>query len=192
MIPACLPAPSDTLALSTWSALIARRCAGTGGPVFWPGRYACGPSHLSRSPVRRCLLLLLWLATPIAAVAAAPADALQWRSGLTEINEGWTTHEGDDLRWAEPGFDDTSWKTVDIEDMGPRNRGGTGFGKHLALGPDRADARLLVSGGDGTYELFVNGTLIEGPRLKSGFGSRPTERVFPLSDPGGEFVIALR
>ncbi len=143
--------------------------------------------------MRSCLLLLLWFAASIAAVAATPVDALQWRSGLTEINEGWATRAGDDLEWAQPDFNDSGWTQVDLEDIGPAQPGWRWFRKHVTVGPDHADARLLISGGDGTYELFVNGARIEGPRLKSGFGaSRPTERVFPLSDPRGEFVIALR
>jgi sigma-B regulation protein RsbU (phosphoserine phosphatase) len=143
--------------------------------------------------VRRCLLFLLFLAAPIAAAAAPPVDVLQWRSGLTELNEGWAVRAGDDLRWAQPNFDDSSWQQVDIEDIGPAQSGWRWFRKHVNLGPDQTNVRLLVSGGDGTYELFVNGTRIEGPRLKSGFDvRRPTERVFPLSARRGEFAIALR
>ena len=146
---------------------------------------------------------MLWLgdllrkALPILFVSAAPLGLAQqttpWRSGLSEINEGWATHAGDDLERAQPNFDDTSWLQVDIEDIGPAEPGWRWFRNHINVGPDRSNVRLLISGGDGTYELFVNGARIDGPRLKSPFSvGRPTERAFDLSNLGGQFVIALR
>jgi sigma-B regulation protein RsbU (phosphoserine phosphatase) len=140
-------------------------------------------------PRRKALLLLIALAAPL----ALAQQISPWRSGLSEINEAWTTHAGDDLQWAQPNFDDSTWPQVDIEDIGPAQPGWRWFRKHINVGPDRPSVRLLISGGDGTYELLVNGATIDGPRLKSQFNaSRPTERVFDLSDPRGEFVIALR
>jgi hypothetical protein len=139
---------------------------------------------------------LVALATPISA-SSAPAsqavDILQWRSGLTEINEGWATHEGDDLKWAQPAFDDSHWQQVDIEDIGAAQPGWRWFRKHIDVGPDHSNVRLLVEGGDGAYELFVNGARVEGPRLRSAFAvTRPAERIFDLSNDNGDFALALR
>ncbi len=144
---------------------------------------------LTRLVVWRVLPLVLALATQLGLAQRVS----QWRSGLSEINEGWATHEGDDLQWARPDFDDRAWQQVDIEDMGPARPGWRWFRKRVNVGPDHSNLRLLISGGDGTYELFVNGARVEGPKIKSAFKvSRPTEVVFDLSEQGGEFAIALR
>ena len=140
--------------------------------------------------VKPRLCCLPWR-TPL---ALAPSTAIaQWRSGLSEINESWATHAGDDPQWAQPNFDDSNWPRVDIEDIGSAQPEWRWFRKQINLGPDHSSVHLLLQGGDGTYELFVNGTRVDGPRLNSAFAvSRPTERVFALSDPRGLFVIALR
>lgn len=128
--------------------------------------------------------------------AASPPPAIeesQWRSGLSEINEAWTSHAGDDLRWAQPQFDDSHWPQVDIEDVGPAQPGWRWFRKRINAGPDHPNVRLLISAGDGTYELYVNGAKVEGPRLRSAFDvTRPAERVFDLTSENGDFAIALR
>jgi hypothetical protein len=149
------------------------------------------PRLAFKSALRKAAPLLLAFAAPL---ALAPSEAIaQWRSGLTEINEAWATHAGDDPQWAQPNFDESNWPRVDIEDIGPAQPGWRWFRKQINLGPDGNSVRLLLQGGDGTYELFVNGTRIGGPRLNSAFNvRRPTERVFALSDPGGRFVLALR
>jgi len=144
-----------------------------------------------KSALRKAVPGLLALAALLA--PAATTARAQWRSGLTEINEDWATHAGDDPQWAQPDFNDAQWARVDIEDIGPPQPGWRWFRKQINLGPDHDSVRLLLQGGEGTYELFVNGARLDGPRLNSAFNvSRPTERVFALSDPGGRFVIALR
>lgn len=150
-----------------------------------------------RDSLRKALPVLLLFAAP-PAIAQPPApnspiEITQWRSGLSEINEGWKTHDGDDLKWAQPAFDDGDWKAVDIEDIGPAQTGWRWFRKHINVGPDHPNIRILLEGGDGTYELFVNGARVEGPRLQSAFAvTRPVERVFDLSNDIGDFALALR
>src|SRR5258708_25198609 len=111
-----------------------------------------------RDSLRKALPVLLLFAAPLAIAQPAspnkPVEITQWRSGLTEINEGWATHEGDDLKWAQPAFDDSLWQQVDIEDIGAARPGWRWFRKHVNAGPDRPSIRLLLEGGDGTYELF--------------------------------------
>ena len=144
--------------------------------------------------MRRLLLVLMALAlAALAAARAQDAELTQWRSGLVELDEDWAAQDGDDLNWAKPKFDDSGWKTVNIEDMGAARRGWHWFRKRVKVGPDYPNVRLLIEGGDGTYELYVNGELQPGARIHSPFNvSRPTERVFALSNDAGEFTIALR
>jgi hypothetical protein len=113
--------------------------------------------------MRRLPLVLLALA--LAALAAARAQNVgltHWRSGLIELNEDWAAQDGDDASWAKTDFDDSGWKTVDIEDQGPARQGWRWFRKRVKVGPDYTDVRLLIEGGDGTYELYVNGELQPG------------------------------
>ncbi len=127
------------------------------------------------------LLVLLALSLACAAGSAAPAEVMQWRSGLTEINEGWAAHDGDNMAWASAGFDDSNWKTVDLEDMGIAQPGWRWFRKHVNVGPDYPEVKLLLDGGEGTYELYVNGQRVQGAGILSPLAvNRPVERVFTL------------
>jgi len=124
---------------------------------------------------------------------AAPAQVTQWRSGLTELNQNWLEHDGDQIEWSQPKFDDSQWNSVDLEDLGPALQGWHWYRRQVKLGPNQQGVRLLIAGGEGTYELFVNGIRIPGPALRSSlFVGRPVESVFPLSDSSGIFEIALR
>jgi phosphoserine phosphatase RsbU/P len=117
----------------------------------------------------------------------------QWRSGFIQISDDWVEQDGDNLAWARPDFDTSDWKTVDLDGMGPAKSGWHWFRKHVNLGPGHADAWLLVEGGDGIYEVYVNGARLPGASLHSAFNIyRPTERAFQLHDDNGDFTIALR
>jgi hypothetical protein len=138
-------------------------------------------------------LILLVFSLACARGGAAPVQVTEWRSGLTEINEGWAAHDGDNMAWASTGLDDSGWKTVDLEDMGAAQPGWRWFRKHVTVGPDYPKVRLLLQGGEGTYELYVNGQRMHGagilPPLEV---NRPVERVFALENDNGDFEIALR
>jgi phosphoserine phosphatase RsbU/P len=151
--------------------------------------------------VRRALLLIAAFSAMCACSSAQAAPALpapteplmQWRSGLIQIGENWAEHDGDNSSWARPDFDTSAWTTVDLDSMGPAQTGWYWFRKHLNLGPGHADAWLLIEGGDGTYEVYVNGVRLPGASLHSSFNVyRPTERAFQLHDDNGDFTIALR
>jgi hypothetical protein len=122
-----------------------------------------------------------------------PAEPIEWRTGLIEINENWLTQGGDNLAWATPEFNDAGWQTVDIEDMGSAAPGWRWFRRHVSTGPDHPEVRLLVEGGNGAYELYVNGQKIPGTEIRSAFNvSRPAERVFELNNDSGDFALAIR
>jgi phosphoserine phosphatase RsbU/P len=134
-------------------------------------------------------LVFLRLCAP---ALAAHTEVTQWRSGLIELNEGWLEHDGDETEWSRPEFDDGTWSTVDLDDLGPARQGWRWYRHRVNFGRQR-ELRLLLAGGDGTYELFVNGIPVPGPILRpSLLVRRPVEAVFPVSDPNGIFEIALR
>jgi len=142
--------------------------------------------------------LELWMALAAHVLLAQPAspsqDAItQWRSGLSEISEGWAEHDGDNLAWKQPEFDDSGWNRVDLDDLGGATAGWRWYRKRVTLTPDHPRVRLMIEGGDGTYELYVNGERAEGAQLRSAFNvRRPTERVFSLPDEPETYVFALR
>ena len=139
------------------------------------------------------ILLLCSLACGAGAAAPEPVDVTHWRSGLVEINDAWAAHDGDNMAWAAPGFDDRNWQTVDLEDMGSAQPGWHWFRKHVNVGPDYPEVKLLLAGGLGTYELYVNGQRMEGAQILPSLAlNRPVERVFTLDDDNGDFEIALR
>jgi phosphoserine phosphatase RsbU/P len=142
--------------------------------------------------VRRLLILVLALAWTRCALAG-PTEQMKWRSGLTEIDDGWSQHDGDNLEWAQPALNDISWTTVDLTDIGPARNGWHWFRKRVNVGPEHPDLRLMIEGGVGTYELYVNGARVPGAGLNSQFNVyRPIERVFALHSDSGEFTLALR
>ncbi len=147
-------------------------------------------------------LVLLVMVSCVPAVAAAqehdqepaPAvlDATQWRTGLVKLLPGWREHEGDDLAWAAPDFDDSGWKRIDLDDLGAAQPGWRWYRLHVKLKPGHDHLHLLFAGGEGTYELYIDGVRQDGPGLRSLFGvKRPTEQVYSLDDET-DLVLALR
>jgi phosphoserine phosphatase RsbU/P len=144
--------------------------------------------------VRKLLLLIVALLIPATLAAQAKsAELTPLRSGMVEIDKGWAEHEGDQMIWASPDFDDASWKTVNLEDQGSACKGWRWYRKHVRFGSEHPDMRLLIDGGDGTYEVYVNGKLLPGARIHSAIKvRRPIGRVFVVKDVEGGFTIALR
>jgi phosphoserine phosphatase RsbU/P len=130
-------------------------------------------------------------ATPAPSAQAVPLT--QWRSGFIQISDNWVEHDGDNMAWATRDFDTSDWKAVDLDSMGRAQTGWHWFRKHVNLGPEHADAWLLLEGGNGIYEVYVNGARLPGASLHSAFNVyRPTERAFQLHDDNGDFTFALR
>jgi hypothetical protein len=84
----------------------------------------------------------------------------------SDIDSGWRTHEGDNSAWASPGLDDSAWENAQLDDLqssqagwalGPSRSGWRWFRLHLKLHENHPDLALLIEGGEGTYELYVNG-----------------------------------
>ena len=145
------------------------------------------------SPKRTVAFALGILSLCAPALTAAPIAVTHWQSGLIELDQGWSEHGGDEAEWSHPEFDDSAWGIVDLEDMGPAREGWQWYRHRFNFGPDQRDLRLLLAGGDGTYELFINGMRVSGPTLRSSLlVSRPVEAVFPVSSENGIFEIALR
>lgn len=129
-------------------------------------------------------------------------DRAHARDWSRDIDSGWRMHEGDDPSWASPAFDDSAWQAVELDDLesskagwtlGASKAGWRWYRLRLKLHENHPDLALLIDGGEGAYELYLNGVQVSGPQLRSSFRvKRPTERVVPLDVPGTDLEIALR
>ena len=127
---------------------------------------------------------------PGAPVTIDRPHAQDWSS---DIDGGWRTHAGDDMAWANPGFDDSRWETVRLDDLGPAQEGWRWYRLRIKLHENHPDLALLIDGGEGIYSLYFNGNQISGPELRSAFRvNRPVERVVPVDMPGTDLQISLR
>jgi hypothetical protein len=142
-----------------------------------------------------CALVWLCLVAPFALSRAAMAqvDTTEWRSGLVSLKNGWLAQEGDDPSWAKSDLDDRGWHKVELDDLGASKPGWRWYRIHVKLTPGHKEVNLLIAGGEGTYEIFLNGERADGAGIRSMFGVyRPTEQIFVPQNDGDELTIALR
>ena len=65
------------------------------------------------------LRALAWLALLVAAVSPASAAtvSLATMERPTDVTRGWVYQPGDDPAWAAPGFDDSKWEEVNLDEV---------------------------------------------------------------------------
>src|SRR5580704_4975485 len=85
---------------------------------------------------------LVFLALCASAFAVPPAELTPWRSGLTEVDEDWVEHDGDDLQWARADLDDTAWGAVNLDDLGPAAPGWRWYRRRIHLGLGQPEVRF--------------------------------------------------
>ncbi|HXS78119.1 MAG TPA: SpoIIE family protein phosphatase [Terracidiphilus sp.] len=114
------------------------------------------------------------------------AEQVVLGSSSVELNGPWKFHKGDDMRWAEPGFNDSGWASVDLTPpagsydpfLGTSgfmpgwtalgNRGYWGYAWYRLQANVQYDPGLAAGGlemkmpndVDDAYQVFVNGQLI--------------------------------
>ncbi|HSZ16117.1 MAG TPA: PP2C family protein-serine/threonine phosphatase [Terracidiphilus sp.] len=136
-------------------------------------------------------VLLVGLLCPL--LQGQVVDATKWTSGTTDLNPGWRTQAGDDLRWAQPTFDDRAWNTIELDDMGAAQPGWRWFRLRFKLAHGHPHEHLLIVGGEGVYAAYVNGQRVEDAQLKPWYAlKRPVEEIVPLDDGADDFTLALR
>jgi hypothetical protein len=122
------------------------------------------------------------------AVTVAP-----WHDGLQPLDYGWLEHKGDDIAWANPNFDDNSWQPVELDDLDAAQPGWRWYRLHLALAAGSSHLHLLIDGGQGIYELYLNGQRVTDTSIHPLFGvTRPREQVYALPGQKNSVVLALR
>jgi hypothetical protein len=142
-----------------------------------------------------CLSVSLWGQT---------LDVSHFQNGSTSLAGRWKFHPGDDPRWADPNFDDSAWKPVQV----PGSLGRQGYPNFSGYGWYRRELRydrgpapdLVFKSGviASVGEFFANGLRLgrfgsfpPHPRIYPG---RPMPFPLPASrwGPNGRLVLAIR
>jgi len=147
----------------------------------------------------RAIFSILLSAVSLATLTFAPAEAVAqasrfpaWPDGSLSLNGGWRTHTGDNPAWAQPGFDDAAWPVITLGNQDADSAGWRWYRLSVDLPAQPAPLALLITGGDGTYEVYVNGRRLPEPALRSSLLiTLPKARIVPVSATG-RTEIALR
>jgi hypothetical protein len=179
----------------------------------------------------RLVLLPLLLSGPFASLSAAQSAAtappqaattqqpaasvtsVQLGASAVELGGLWKFHVGDDLAWAQPTLDDSSWKTLDLTppagSADPTIPGWTATGYpdysgfawyRLRVNVDGAAHTLALKmpdSADDAYQVYVNGSLVgEFGNFKSthivAYSTQPQEYRLPKAVRNGPMTIAIR
>jgi phosphoserine phosphatase RsbU/P len=162
-----------------------------------------------------CIALTFLLVSPAFAhvpdqtASASTANHIN-RSGLVDatelgepiaLNDGWRVHSGDNLAWANPSYDDSTWPTLAFgpgaaDQMFEQAQGFVWIRIHIKLDSDHGPLSLLLNRAGSSYEVFANGqTVGHYGNFRSIYGFLlPTAQVVSLggSAPGDQLVLALR
>lgn len=139
------------------------------------------------------LALLLELLLGIRAMQAQAVDAGQWQSGSVDLVNGWRVHDGDDLAWAQPRFDDSQWQSVELDSLGACEPKFRWYRLHVKMPHGHMHEHLLIVGGEGVFAAYVNGQAVEDAQLEPWYAQkRPVEEIIPLDDSVDDFTLALR
>ncbi len=112
------------------------------------------------------VLVLLLLCCGSLAQGQSPAlDLEAHRQLITPVAVDWRFHPGDDPRWAQPNFDDSSWKLMqpadDWDAQGYSEQQGLAWFRFRVLVPaSMAPLVMQLPRIDRSYQLFANGELI--------------------------------
>ncbi|MGC2636544.1 MAG: SpoIIE family protein phosphatase [Acidobacteriaceae bacterium] len=140
--------------------------------------------------MRKVALFCLGLLVLAGGLAAAQTSA--WTNGSADLNSGWRAQSGDNPAWAQPNIDDRSWPVITLNAANDA-AGWRWYRLHTAMPASKVPLALLITGGTGTYEVYVNGQRIPGPALlPDRLVTYPRSRMLSLPAIPGNAVIALR
>lgn len=123
------------------------------------------------------------------------------RVQMAELRGLWRFHTGDDLRWADPGFDDSSWNLLrsneDWSQQGYANYGGFAWYRFKVIVPDgTAPLGLYMPSLSTSYQVFADGRLINQfgrlPPHQRVYTKAPRLIALPPARQGQPMVIAIR
>jgi sigma-B regulation protein RsbU (phosphoserine phosphatase) len=160
---------------------------------------------------RSCIAAALVAIASIACARGQVVDFQDERQPVVEIHDLWRFHTGDDpdgkLGWADPGFDDSSWKLLRSDQPWsiqgfPGYSGIAWYRFKVILPPNQQHLALYIPEISTSYQVFADG------RLSGQFGGLPprenvvqsfgvgTTKLIPLpsdlTSRGGPLTIAIR
>ena len=153
--------------------------------------------------LRSFCLAFAFLTLQIAA-SAQVFDIEKDRVSMTVLDGLWRFHTGDDPRWADPGFDDSSWallrSNASWSSQGYKDYGGMAWYRFQVIVPDhRQPLALFMRRFMTSYEVFAGGRLIGQygglpPHQRADSGDRVQVFVIPsdVAVPGEPLQIAIR
>jgi hypothetical protein len=162
------------------------------------------PNVLPRgSSVRiRSLCLALPFLAPALSNPAQVFDLDKGREHVASLDGLWRFHPGDDPRWADPAFDDSSWPLITSEkgwgEQGYKNMSGTAWYRARVLVPvGEGPLAVSVPGVGTSYQLFADGSLIGGeggmpPHEHADYYPHPSVHLLPRFDHAQTVSLAFR
>jgi hypothetical protein len=153
--------------------------------------------------VRRLLWLPLLLAAMSLVRPICGQDSVAFKTqdpgkGFVEIGGSWHFHTGDDLAWAQPAYDDSSWEqlrgdTTWGSQTHPAYAGFAWYRKPIEVTAAGDPPAILMPPVDDTYELYWNGKKIGGSGKlppHAYWDAFPHARTFALPSASG--LLAMR
>jgi Stage II sporulation protein E (SpoIIE) len=146
-----------------------------------------------------CLVVVLLAFA--ASVRAQTADVQRDRVPMAEASEPWRFHTGDDPRWADPAFDDSTWSLIKpnepLSTQGYSNYAGFGWYRvKLYIPADSRTYGIYIPEFSDSIQIFADGRLIaqygEMPPHQRVYVIPPTVIPLPTSRPGEPIVVAAR
>jgi hypothetical protein len=144
------------------------------------------------------LVVLLCLAFPLRGQDATSFKTKDPGKGFVEVGGNWHFHTGDDLAWAQPDFDDSSWEQLrgDTTWGAQTHPGYVGFAwyrKTIDVEAAGGPLTILMPPVENTYELYWNGKRIGGSGKvppHAHWSAFPHSSTFALPSASG--VLAVR
>jgi hypothetical protein len=151
-------------------------------------------------PSRRLplLLTLLCLALPMRGQDSITFKTQDPGKGVVEVGGNWRFHTGDELAWAQPEHDDSSWEQLRGDktwgaQTHPSYVGFAWYRKPIEVDGASGQLTILMPPVDDAYELYWNGKKIGGSGSlppNAHWDAVPRATTFPL--PSNSGVLAVR
>jgi hypothetical protein len=118
-----------------------------------------------------------------------------------DLTSAWLIQQGDDPRYADPGFDDSRWMVVQagrkLSTYGLSDVDQLWYRTHVRISPGLQDVSLLLRNFGGSFEIFVNGVEVgsSAPHQARGSDRLNFDEIFaipPALLQSGDLAIAVR
>lgn len=156
---------------------------------------------------RSSIAAVLLVVTGFVCARAQVVDFQSERAPMVEIHDQWRFHTGDDPRWSDPAFDDSSWKLIRSDQPWDGQgysgyRGMAWYRFQVLLPANHTPLALFIPVIYGTYQVFADGRLVGQlgglpPENRLAFSfTVGSEKLIPLpnhlTSAGGPLTIAIR